>query len=59
MVRRDLFANGRVRRTPVANFQARIVRDVIRDDGDQQQREFGVEAELGCRRPRNSPAHVT
>ena len=47
MVRRDQLANGRVRRTPVANFRARIVSDIIRDDGAQQQREFGVEAELG------------
>jgi len=33
MVRRDQLANGRVRRTTVANFRARIVRDIIRDDG--------------------------
>ena len=33
MVRRDQLANGRVRRTPVANFRARIVSDIIRDDG--------------------------
>jgi hypothetical protein len=47
MVRRDQLANGRVRRTTVANFRARIVSDIVRDDGVQQQREFGVEAELG------------
>ena len=33
MARRDQLANGRVRRTTVANFRARIVRDIIRDDG--------------------------
>jgi len=50
MVRRDQRANGRVTYTPIANFQARIVSDIIRDDGSQPQREFGVEAELGGRR---------
>ena len=49
MVRRDQLANGRVRYTLVANFRARIVRDIIRDDGAQQQRDFYVEAELGGR----------
>jgi hypothetical protein len=49
MVRRDQLANGRMRYTPVANFRARIVRDIIRDDGAQQQRDFYVEAEWGGR----------
>src|SRR5580658_8494534 len=47
MVRRDQLADGRVRRTPVANFWARIVSDIVRDDGVRAQREFGVEVELG------------
>jgi hypothetical protein len=36
--------------TPVANFNARIVRDLILDDGEEQRRHFGVEAALGGRR---------
>jgi hypothetical protein len=38
--------NGPIRSTPVANFTARIVRDITIDDGQKQRREFGVEAEL-------------
>src|SRR5215470_5470678 len=33
MVRRQASANGVSKRTPVANFLARIVSDIIRDDG--------------------------
>ncbi len=36
--------------TPVANFNARIVRDLILDDGEDQRRNFGVKAELGGQR---------
>jgi len=50
MLRREQLANGRSRCTAAANFQARIVRDIIVDDGAEQRREFGMEAELGGRR---------
>jgi hypothetical protein len=36
--------------TPVANFTIRIARDRILDDGEEERREFGLEAELGGRR---------
>jgi hypothetical protein len=42
--------NGPIRSTPVANFTARIVRDITIDDGEKQSRELGVEAELKGRR---------
>jgi hypothetical protein len=47
MVRRERLGNGRVKLTPVANFNARIVRDVVWDDDSEQGRYFGLEAELG------------
>ena len=47
MVRREQLANGRVKIIPIANFSARIVRDLILDDGVEKGREFGIEAELG------------
>ena len=50
MIRREQWANGRSRCTAAANFQARIVRDIVLDDGTEERREFGVEAELGGRR---------
>jgi hypothetical protein len=50
MVRRQQLDNGRVRYTPVANFNARIVREIIVDDDCTLKREFGVEAELGGQR---------
>ena len=50
MVRREQLANGRWKCTSIANFTARIVTDIIRDDGDEESRDFGVEAELGGRR---------
>jgi hypothetical protein len=34
----------------VANFVVRVVRDVILDDGEQERRHFGVEAEVGWRK---------
>ena len=46
MIRREPLGNGRVKFIPVANFSARIVRDVVCDDDTEQRREFGVEAEL-------------
>jgi hypothetical protein len=42
--------NGRWKSILIANFTARIVTDIIRDDGDEERRDFGVEAELGGRR---------
>jgi hypothetical protein len=50
IVRREQLANGRVKFTAVANFSARIVSDIILDDGEQQKRHFGVEAEVAGRR---------
>lgn len=47
MVRRERLQNGRLRYTPLTNFTARIVRDILRDDGEHERREFGIEAELG------------
>jgi hypothetical protein len=47
MVRREQLENGRVKFTALANFSARIVRDVILDVDGEQRREFGVEAEVG------------
>jgi hypothetical protein len=47
MLRRERLQNGRLRYTPLANFTARIVVDILRDDGEQERREFGIEAELG------------
>jgi hypothetical protein len=47
MFRRERLQNGRIRYTPLANFTARIVSDILRDDGEQERREFGIEAELG------------
>src|SRR5438552_182292 len=50
MVRREQLADGRWKCTAVANFSARIVSDIILDDGEQQRRHFGVEAEVAGRR---------
>jgi hypothetical protein len=47
MVRR---ANGHLKPIAVANFSARIVRDLILDDDTEQRRELGIEAELGGQR---------
>ena len=47
MLRRARLHNGRLRYTPLANFTARIVSDILRDDAEQEQREFEIEAELG------------
>jgi hypothetical protein len=44
--RRRSLQDGRSASIPVANFTARIVRDLIVDDGAEQQRHFGLEAEL-------------
>jgi len=49
MLRRVRSQNGRLRFTPLANFTARIVGDLLLDDGEQEQREFAMEAELGGR----------
>jgi hypothetical protein len=47
MVRCERLASGDVKRIAVANFKARIVRDLILDDDAEQRRELGLEAELG------------
>ncbi len=46
IIRRQYLENGRPRLTPIANFCARIVRDLVLDDGLEQTREFGMEAEM-------------
>ena len=46
MVRRQHLRDGGVKITPLTNFSARIVRDLILDDDDHPRREFMVEAEL-------------
>jgi hypothetical protein len=50
MVRREQLGNARVKLTPVANFNARIVRDIIYDDDTEHRRDFGVVAELAGQR---------
>jgi hypothetical protein len=50
MVRVERLGNGHCRSTPIANFSARIVTDIVRDDGEEESRDFGMEAELGGRR---------
>ncbi|HEY1754177.1 MAG TPA: hypothetical protein VGG72_02190 [Bryobacteraceae bacterium] len=47
MVHQERLRNGHLKVTSLANFQARIVRDLVFDDGDQEKREFEVEAKLG------------
>jgi hypothetical protein len=46
--------NGRLQYTPLTNFTARIVGDIVLDDGEQERREFGrmnwVRHRLGCGR---------
>jgi len=49
MVRRKQ-ENGRVKSVPLANFHARIVRDLVFEDGEHQSRAFTLEAELEGRR---------
>jgi hypothetical protein len=47
MIRRERLDNGRWKMVPLANFSARIVRDLIVDDDQSQRREFEVRAEVG------------
>jgi len=46
MVRVEQLKNGHGKSTSIANFTARIVTDIIRDDGEEESRDFGVEADL-------------
>ena len=46
MVRQERRKNGPMRVTALANFRARIVKDMLLDDGEQHHREFEMEAEL-------------
>jgi hypothetical protein len=46
MVRLERSEQGVVKRTQIANFMARIDRDIIVDDGVQQSRYVGIHAEL-------------
>jgi hypothetical protein len=50
LIRVERRENGHLKTTAVANFHARIVRDLILDDGEEERRHFGVEAELGGQR---------
>jgi hypothetical protein len=50
IVRVERRSNGALKSTPVSNFTARIVRDLILDDGRDQRRHFSLEAELNGRR---------
>src|SRR5437868_540006 len=50
MVRVESLKNGDWKSTSIANFIACIVTDTIRDDGDEERRYFGVEAELAGRK---------
>jgi len=47
MVRRERSETGRVRFTPVANFTARITRDLLLESDAGPEREFVLEAQLG------------
>ena len=58
MVRREQSANGRSRRTAVANFKARIVSDMVLDDGTAERREFGVEMRLSAHRLNRKSSHL-
>ncbi len=49
MFRRTRSQSGRLRFTPLANFTARIAGDHVLDDGEQEHRQFGMEAQLGGR----------
>src|ERR1017187_3219785 len=46
LVRREQSQNGRVKLTELTNFVARIVSDIIVDDGAEERRLCGVQAEL-------------
>jgi hypothetical protein len=50
MVRREQFGNGRRKVTVLANFTARVVHDLIFDDGAAARREFVLEADAGAQR---------
>ncbi len=47
MIRRQHLENGRVKDTVLANFSARIVRDLVLDDDAEQRHEVSMEAEVG------------
>lgn len=50
MVRLERLENGCSRVRAVTNFAARIVRDIVLDDGETEKRNFGLEAEIDGRR---------
>ncbi len=50
MVRLEPLPNGGWKSTMLTNFTARIVSDIIRDDGEEERRDFGVAAEVGGQR---------
>ncbi|HEY4365124.1 MAG TPA: hypothetical protein VGN17_29445 [Bryobacteraceae bacterium] len=50
MVHQEVQPSGRLKITAVANFHAHIARDIVIDDGEQERREFGIEAELAGNR---------
>ncbi len=47
IVRQERLRNGYLKITTLANFRARIVKDMLLDDGEQHHREFEIEVELG------------
>src|SRR5579863_5489282 len=47
IIRQEIRPDGRLRTIPVANFYARIVGDLIIDDGVQYRRELALEAIVG------------
>jgi hypothetical protein len=50
MVRRERLENGRVRVTPIANFIARIVGDLVLDDDAETRRDLSMEGEVAKRK---------
>jgi hypothetical protein len=52
MVLRERLQNGRMRITPLTNFTARILRDVVYDEEAEAHREFILEVELAGERVR-------
>jgi hypothetical protein len=46
LILRERRPNGRLKITPLANFSARIVRDIICDENSERHREFALEVEV-------------
>ncbi len=50
MVRRDELSNGRLKFTSIANFTARIAKEVVCDDDTEPRRDFCIEANVAGQR---------